>query len=399
MFVLTLLWFPSAGLAAIPWDGEGNDGLWFNPANWNRNDNDNITLPPGSPTVTDTEISLGTASLNGGLGVIYNPTPGPGTFFPPADAVNDPPPDYSYQKIAQLYISRSANPPAPPSCRTILLTLRGDLESTGPVIVGRSSGVVGHDDQRQNHPGERHVSSCSIATLILEMRRDRLAPATATARTITAAASWKFRRSGGSGLRLAAGGAGGVAGIGRFIMRNPGPATPGYVRAFDVNVAANEGNATILANGTTTGVGIFEFHSAGTNGTRPIQVNRNLIINNGESGTEGAVRSSRLELMLDAAPDGRCRWRAAKPRPVRCRLRRRWNGQQYDRRRQPGRLLFQRRRQHALQPGCNGLRHLRRHTVQLDDQLHRQHHLDQSERQHGRHRSTAPAESMSFWSD
>jgi hypothetical protein len=107
---------------------------------------------------------------------------------------------------------------------------------------------------------------------------------------------------GGSGLRLAAGGSGGVGGVGRFIMRNPGPTSPGYVRAFDVNVGANEGNTVILANGTTNGVGIFEFHSAGTNGTRPIQVNRNLLINNGGSGTMGAVRSSRLELVLDAAP-------------------------------------------------------------------------------------------------
>src|SRR3989337_1466511 len=44
-----------AALAAIPWDGEGTDGIWFNPLNWNRNMNDNITLPPGSPTDTDTE--------------------------------------------------------------------------------------------------------------------------------------------------------------------------------------------------------------------------------------------------------------------------------------------------------------------------------------------------------
>jgi hypothetical protein len=49
-------------------------------------------------------------------------------------------------------------------------------------------------------------------------------------------------------------------------------------------------------------VGIVEFHSSGANGTRPVQVNRNLLINNGESGTLGSVRSSRLELLLDAAP-------------------------------------------------------------------------------------------------
>ena len=106
-----------ATFAAIPWDGQGNDGNWFNPANWNRNDNDNNTLPPGSPTDTDTELSAGTASLNGGLGVIYD-TDLPGDtgpdnpFFPVPDSVNDPPPNFGYQMIRELYISRSASPPS-----------------------------------------------------------------------------------------------------------------------------------------------------------------------------------------------------------------------------------------------------------------------------------------------
>jgi hypothetical protein len=114
--------------------------------------------------------------------------------------------------------------------------------------------------------------------------------------------SLEVSQTGGSGVRLAAGGSGGVGGVGRFIMRNPGPTSPGYARAYDFNVAANEGNTTILANGTTNGVGVVEFHVAGSNGTRPLQVNQNLIINNGSSGTAGAVRSSRLALVLDAAP-------------------------------------------------------------------------------------------------
>jgi hypothetical protein len=286
---------------AIPWDGEGNDGLWFNPANWNRNGNDNITLPPGSPTVTDTEVSLGTASLNGGLGVIYDPTPGPGTFFPPAEAVNDPPPDYGYQKIAQLYISRSANPAAATVVPDNTVTIRGDLESTGPVIVGRSSGVAG---QATNGKIIQEEGLFKIPLSNMDLGNAEAAP-----RGGFGNGTFDYRGGilevsldGGSGLRLAAGGGGGVGGHGRFIMRNPGPTSPGYVRAFDINVAANEGNTTILANGVTNGVGIFEFHSAGANGTRPIQVPRNLIINNGESGNEGAVRSSRLELLLDSAP-------------------------------------------------------------------------------------------------
>jgi hypothetical protein len=150
---IAVLAIAPAAFAAIPWDGGGGDGNWFNPANWNRNMNDNNTLPPGGDAagtgaVTDTEISFpGTASLNGGLGVIYD-TDLPGDtgpdnpFFPVAASVNDPPSGFGYQQIAQLYISRSANPAAglvPDNT----VTLRGDLESQGPVIVGRSSGVVG----------------------------------------------------------------------------------------------------------------------------------------------------------------------------------------------------------------------------------------------------------------
>jgi hypothetical protein len=103
---------------------------------------------------------------------------------------------------------------------------------------------------------------------------------------------------GGSGLRLSAGGSSGPGGHGRFIMHNP--STPGYVRAFHVNVAANAGTVTLLPDGINTGVGIVEFHFE-NGGTRPIQVDQDLIINNGSTET-GAVRSARLELKLDAAP-------------------------------------------------------------------------------------------------
>lgn len=286
-------------VAAIPWDGEGNDGIWFNPANWNRNENDNNTLPPGSPTSTDTEISLGTATLNGGLGVIYDPRPG-APSIPVPDAVNDPPTDYSYQKIAQLYISRDDddNPGLVPDNT---LTIRGDLEAQGNVIVGRSSGVLG------TPTNGKIIQEGGLVKIPLNNLD--LGNAETGSRTGNGNGTYDYRGGslevsleGGSGVRLAAGGSGGVGGVGRFIMRNPGPESPGYVRAFDVNVAANEGNSIILADGVTNGVGIIEFHSNGTHGTRPIQVNRNLIINNGGSGTAGAVRSARIDLVLDAPP-------------------------------------------------------------------------------------------------
>ncbi|HEX2474233.1 MAG TPA: hypothetical protein VHK01_05785 [Lacipirellulaceae bacterium] len=304
-FMLILVTSPVA-LAAIPWDGGGNDGNWFNPANWNRNDNDNNTLPPGTSAVTDTEISFGTATLNGGLGVIYD-TDLPGDtgpdnpFFPVPDSVNDPPAGFGYQQIAQLYISRSANPPSASVVPDNTLTLRGDLESGGPVIVGRSSGVAG---TATNGKIIQQSGLFKIPLSNMDLGNAEGSPRIGFGNGTYDYQGGKLEVSqdGGSGLRLAAGGGGGAGGIGRFIMRNPGPTSPGYVRAFDVNVAANEGNTVILANGTTNGVGIFEFHSNGANGTRPIQVNRNLIINNGGSGTAGAVRSARLELVLDAPP-------------------------------------------------------------------------------------------------
>jgi hypothetical protein len=304
--LVALLMTSPAAFAAIPWDGEGNDGNWFNPANWNRNDNDNNTLPPGTASVTDTEISFGTATLNNGLGIIYD-TDLPGDtgpdnpFFPVPDSVNDPPGGFGYQQIAQLYISRSANPPATSVVPDNTLTLRGDLESGGPVIVGRSSGIAGTPT---NGKIIQQSGLFKIPLSNMDLGNAEGSPRTGFGNGVYDYQGGKLEVSldGGTGLRLAAGGSGGAGGIGRFIMRNPGPTSPGYVRPYDVNVAANEGNATIRANGTTNGVGIFEFHSNGANGTRPVQVGRDLIINNGGSGTAGSVRSARLELVLDAPP-------------------------------------------------------------------------------------------------
>jgi hypothetical protein len=181
------------------------------------------------------------------------------------------------------------------------VTLRGDLESGGPVIVGRSSGVAG---MATNGKIIHQSGLFKIPLSNMDLGNAEAAPRAGFGNGTYdyQGGNLEVSLEGGSGLRLAAGGGGGAGGIGRFIMRNPGPSSPGYVRAFDVNVAANEGNTTIIANGTTNGVGIFEFHSNGASGTRPVQVNRNLLINNGASGTAGAVRSARLELVLDAPP-------------------------------------------------------------------------------------------------
>jgi hypothetical protein len=291
-----------AAMATIAWDGEGNDGIWFNPANWNRNMNSNTTLPPGdiSSGATDTEISAGTASLNGGLGVIYNPTPG-APFFPPDSTVLAPPTGFSYQHIQQLYISRSVKSPTGLTPDNTL-TIEGDLEADGPVIVGRSSGVTGTATNgtiiQLAGTFQDTLSSLDLGANE-EGINTRLGYGNGT--YDYRGGTLEVSEIGGTGLRLSAGGSGGPGGIGRFIMHNP--TTPGHVRAFDMQVAGPSGsNSSFVPDGMTTGVGIVEFHFE-NGGVRPIQVDRNLIINNGSVATPaGAVRSARLDLVLHAAP-------------------------------------------------------------------------------------------------
>jgi hypothetical protein len=207
--------------AAIPWDNDGNDGIWFNPANWNRNGNDNNTLPPGGDATgtaasTDTEISFGTASLNGGLGVIYDPRPG-APFIPVPDSVNDPPSGFSYQKINQLYISRDSTD------TTVLtpdntVTIRGDLEAAGNVIVGRSSGMAGLKTNGKIIQ-EGGLFKIPLSALDLGNSETGTRIGSGNGTYDYKGGSLEVSQDGGSGLRLAAGGSGGVSGIGRFITR------------------------------------------------------------------------------------------------------------------------------------------------------------------------------------
>jgi hypothetical protein len=248
--------------------------------------NDNNTLPPGTGTggETDTEISAGTASLNGGLGVIYD-TDLPGDtgsdnpFFPVAESVNDPPPGFSYTSIRELYISRAAGGQAFVTPDNTV-SIRGDLELSANMIVGRSSGSLttptnGRVNQLDGFVkvhfntidmGQREGGGrIGFGNGIYDYRGGRLEAALQAANITD------------HGIRLAAGGSAGTGGIGRFIMHNPN--TPGYVRTLNFNVAAHAGNVGVPSpDGSTIGVGIAEFHVE-NGGTRPVQVTRNLILN------------------------------------------------------------------------------------------------------------------------
>jgi hypothetical protein len=240
------------------------------------------------------------------------------------DPANDPsfpniaahPTDYPFpagfgpQLIRELYIGRAQTVPGPgatsvpaPQAPNVL-TIKGNLELTATMVVGRSSAEAGK-------PGDGRVNQL-LGTVKVNAAQLDIAGTDTSATALTPYGNGVYDYRGGTlevqltnqngGIRLSpSSGTVGAAGVGRFIQRNPG--TPGYVRTYDFVVASGAGSAAVPANGTTLGVGIVEFHSAGTNGTRPIQVGRNLVINNGAATTPaGAVRSSRLQLILDSAP-------------------------------------------------------------------------------------------------
>jgi hypothetical protein len=291
----------SSTFAAISWDGGGNSNWWFDPANWSQDMFGYI--PPsqdqsGTLIAIDAQINVGTGAWDlTGEGVVYDPANDPffataaGRSYATGSPLGSLPGfmrDYGPQTIYRFYISRNTT-------NTNLVTIKsGDLAIESTTIIGRSgSSVGGQNLGRVNQVG----GTVRLPLTALDMGNSEASG--------WGNGTWDYRggilevsMDGGNGLRLAAGGSNGPGGHGRFVMHNP--TTPGYVRTFHFNVAANAGAGTLLPDGINTGVGVVEFHYE-NGGTRPIQVPTNLLINNGSTDT-GAVRSARLELKLDAAP-------------------------------------------------------------------------------------------------
>jgi hypothetical protein len=294
--------------AAITWDGGGNSNWWFDPANWSQDtfgylpptqdDDGDPATPELRQPATDAQINIGSGDWDvTGEGVVYDPENDP--FFADAAARTYPTGsmlltipgimrDYGPQSLYRFYVSRNTT-------GSNLLTIKsGDLAIDSTTIIGRS----GSSETEQNVGRVNQLGG--IVRLPLSSLDTGQREASGWGNGI-----WDYRGGilevsmfGGGGIRLSAGGSAGPGGRGRFIMHNP--TTPGYVRGFDFNVAANEGSGANLADAVNTGIGIVEFHFE-NGGTRPIQVPRNLIINNGMTEI-GATRSSRLELVLGAAP-------------------------------------------------------------------------------------------------
>ncbi|MDZ4656835.1 MAG: PEP-CTERM sorting domain-containing protein [Bythopirellula sp.] len=297
--------------AAIVWDAEGNSQWWFNPVNWNVAMNANTVLPPSNnaagTSVNDTQINIGTGAWDMGSGVVYDPTNDP--FFGAAAAITFPT-GFNRQTIEKFYMSR--NTP-----NTNRLTIRGDLTFLERINVGRSSGTRGVGTQ-----AIIIQESGNVLQTVREMdlgQVDTSNPGYGHGTYDYRSGTLNISSTGGNGLRLSNGSNSigvdllkvGPGGNGKFVVHNP--ATPGFVRAKSVTASAFAGfQEGILADGSdsvfdamfdpdgvNTGVAIFEFHYANS-GTRAVQVREGMSINNGVDQVTRGIRSTRLDLVLDA---------------------------------------------------------------------------------------------------
>jgi hypothetical protein len=299
-------------IGAILWDAGAGTQWWFNPVNWNAPGNPNTVLPPSNnaagTTAGETQINLGTGAWDQGEGVVYDPTNDPDF----GAALSIPfPATFNRQKISDFYLSRGT----PDSNR---LTIKGNLTFQGRVHVGMSSGTRGlsTDGLIVQESGSVDIPVRELDLALVDTANVGFGNGVYDYRGGTLAVS----QLGGSGLRMSVGSTSnssdgmkaGPAGIGKLVIHNP--ATPGYIRTkslvtalyagFDegpVGPNGSEFDSEVDSNGITTGVGIFEFHY--NNGaTRPIQINNSMTLNNGVDRNTLGIRSSRLDIVLDAAP-------------------------------------------------------------------------------------------------
>lgn len=298
--------------AAIVWDAEAGTQWWFNPLNWNVASNSNTVLPPSNnaagSSASDTQINIGTGAWDQGEGVVFDPVNDPN--FATVGSITFPT-GYGPQVINHLYMSRN-------TLNSNKLTIKGDLTFQERVHVGRSSGVRG---QGTSATIIQESGFVQITLRELDLAQvDTSNPGYGNGTYDYRGGSLEVSQSGGNGLRLSNGSnslssdglKAGAAGIGKFIARNP--ATPGHIRAYSLTTSAFAGfdegtvgdpsdsifDPAFDADGVNTGVGIFEFRYA-NGGTRAIQVNTNMSLNNGVDQNTKGIRSSRLDLQLDQA--------------------------------------------------------------------------------------------------
>lgn len=321
--------------AAVSWDGEGNSNWWFDPVNWSTPDNpeDPLTapqLPPNNDAGerTDIQINDGTGAWDvTGEGVVFDPDNDP--FYPSIDVVPNGlvdgadfleiqrstpaqiglwqarfgspgygaedlayPANYGPQTMYRLYVGRNAT-----AAQVNVLTIKsGDLTTDSLTIIGRS----GSTETNQN-----------LGTIVQTGGSFRLIGDNYLDFGAWESSGWgngTYDYRGGNlevglegqnrGIRMSVGNSGNAGGVSTFIMRNP--TTGGHVRVWDF-IFGNQGIAFDDPQADFRGVSVAEFHFE-NGGTRPIQVMRQLQINNGFHVSDDLFRSSRLVLELDEAP-------------------------------------------------------------------------------------------------
>jgi hypothetical protein len=259
--------------------------------------------------VTDVLINAGTAAT---MNVVYDPsTNDPNFAAVGANPTNFPFPDgYDAQTVWRIYLGREAVGAAG-GTGNVNLTIRGDLKTsnTGGDTrwqIGRSSGTAAVASNATIIQ-EKGVVKNLYGDLDLGSNDSGLVGAFGNGTYDYRSGTFEHGVDNNAAttlrLRLSAGGSTAVGGIGKFIARNPGMETGGYVRVQDFQVAPFGGQNGFEPNGVTNGLGIVEFHSL-SEGTRPIQVVNNLTLNNGKDpvAADTGVRSAQLNLVLDEAP-------------------------------------------------------------------------------------------------
>jgi hypothetical protein len=243
-----------------------------------------------------------------GEGVVYDPTND--TFFATAGSQTFPA-GFGPQIINHLYMSRNTT-------NTNKLTIKGNLTFQERVHVGRSSGVRG-----QGTSATIVQESGFVQMTLRELdlgQVDTSNPGYGSGTYEYKSGTLEVSQQGGNGLRLSVGSnslssdglKAGPAGIGKFITHNP--TSPGHIKAFALVSAQFAGfqegvlpdgsdstfDPAFDADGVNRGVAIWEFHYE-NGGTRPIQVDTNMSLNNGVDQTTRGIRSSRLDLVLNEA--------------------------------------------------------------------------------------------------
>lgn len=296
--------------SANGWDGGGMSNWWFDPSNWGQESPEPCPcLPPGQDNDaavvrTDAQINVGTGDWDTtGEGVVFDPDSDP--FFAAAANLNYPTGsayagstynmEYGPESIYRLYISRNTT-------NHNLMTIKsGELWIDSTTIIGRSGSTA----EAQNEGRVVQTGGALMMPLSTMDIGNSEDSGWGNGVYDYQGGTMEISLDGGNGIRLAHGRDSGPSGINKFILRNPD--SGGHVLTWDFNMISYRGSADGVftegedPNGIDRGVAIVEFHFD-NGGTRPMQVARNLTINNGLESSTGATLSSRLDLVLDEAP-------------------------------------------------------------------------------------------------